>query len=359
MKMRKLMEKLQKEKEAEKQAKKKKRGEAADFAVVGETLVPIKTLDDALRLAQTVEASRTTVGHNLNDRSSRSHCLVHLHVTEKTKSSPKRSGGGGGGGAGGKGDLVVRKRLLLVDLAGSERIVKSGVEGVAAQQAIAINKSLSALGRVIEALNKGKAHVPYRDSTLTMLLRSSFGGRSRTAVVVNVAEDAIHYEETLCSLQFGKRLAQVKNRATKVVGEHVAGEKASLGANLKAAEAKLKGLASQGHGERFGYTASPAQIEAFQKTQSRLAKIEAEMAAIRAGGGGGRGLSGSAATARSRGALPKLRAEANTLRQNIANAKKAVDRLSKEPFYHAPTRAYVAAEAEVKELRSRLAMLEV
>jgi hypothetical protein len=40
------------------------------------------------------------------------------------------------------------------------------------------------LGKVIKALGSKAAHVPWRDSTLTMLLRAAFGGRSRTAVVV-------------------------------------------------------------------------------------------------------------------------------------------------------------------------------
>ena len=60
-----------------------------------------------------------------------------------------------------------------------------GVEGAAKQQATAINGSLTVLGKVIRALGARAAHVPYRDSTLTMLLRSAFGGsgRSKTAVV--------------------------------------------------------------------------------------------------------------------------------------------------------------------------------
>ena len=104
-------------------------------------------------------------GHALNARSSRSHCLVHLHLVQRS------------------GTTVSKRQLLFVDLAGSERTARTGVEGAAKQQATAINGSLTVLGKVIRALGARAAHVPYRDSTLTMLLRSAFGGRSKTAVV--------------------------------------------------------------------------------------------------------------------------------------------------------------------------------
>lgn len=53
-----------------------------------------------------------------------------------------------------------------------------------AQEGSSINKSLSALGNCIRALSekKGKGqHVPFRDSVLTWLLKSSLGGNTKTA----------------------------------------------------------------------------------------------------------------------------------------------------------------------------------
>lgn len=53
----------------------------------------------------------------------------------------------------------------------------------ASQEGSSINKSLSALGNCIRALsdkkNKGQ-HVPFRDSVLTWLLKSSLGGNTKT-----------------------------------------------------------------------------------------------------------------------------------------------------------------------------------
>ena len=61
---------------------------------------------------------------------------------------------------------------LQVDLAGSERQTKSAAEGQTLEEGKLINKSLSALGNVVNALTDGKSsHVPYRDSKLTRVLQ--------------------------------------------------------------------------------------------------------------------------------------------------------------------------------------------
>lgn len=63
-------------------------------------------------------------------------------------------------------------KIILVDLAGSQKISKTGAEGKVLEEAKKINTSLTALGKVINALSDGKsAHIPYRDSKLTRLLQ--------------------------------------------------------------------------------------------------------------------------------------------------------------------------------------------
>lgn len=47
-------------------------------------------------------------------------------------------------------------RIYLVDLAGSEKVEKTGAEGKLLCEAKTINKSLSALGNVINALTSGE-----------------------------------------------------------------------------------------------------------------------------------------------------------------------------------------------------------
>ena len=57
-----------------------------------------------------------------------------------------------------------RSKLHLIDLAGSERVSRSGAQGDRLKEAAAINKSLSALGDVVQALQQRSAHVLYRNS---------------------------------------------------------------------------------------------------------------------------------------------------------------------------------------------------
>lgn len=78
-------------------------------------------------------------------------------------------------------------KLILVDLAGSEKVEKTGAEGRVLEEAKTINKSLSALGNVINALTcglQGKSnHIPYRDSKLTRILQDalvSFSNSNRS-----------------------------------------------------------------------------------------------------------------------------------------------------------------------------------
>jgi hypothetical protein len=50
---------------------------------------------------------------------------------------------------------------------------------------MAINKSLSALGDVVEALTKKQQHIPYRNHKLTELMSDSLGGNAKTLMFAN------------------------------------------------------------------------------------------------------------------------------------------------------------------------------
>lgn len=64
-----------------------------------------------------------------------------------------------------------------MDLAGSEKVGKTGAEGRLLEEAKTINKSLSALGNVVNALTSSSSnkltHIPYRDSKLTRILQDA------------------------------------------------------------------------------------------------------------------------------------------------------------------------------------------
>ncbi|XP_059069935.1 kinesin-like protein KIN-1 isoform X6 [Cryptomeria japonica] len=114
-------------------------------------------------------------------------------------------------------------KLYLVDLAGSEKVEKTGAEGKILHEAKTINKSLSALGNVINALTTDKpCHIPYRDSKLTRILQESLGGNSRTALLCCCSPSSFNASESLSTLRFGTRAKQIRNKpkVNKERGQH-------------------------------------------------------------------------------------------------------------------------------------------
>jgi len=146
-----------------------------------------------LEFMSVVEATRTSKSHKLNERSSRSHCVITLSIPS-----------------------ISNAKYMCVDLAGSERIMKTGTidNDLKAAEARNINTSLTSLGRCINALASGNpsAFVPYRDSVLTMLLKQSLGGSCYTSVIITGTEDAAMHSETMSSIQFGMRCSRVSNK---------------------------------------------------------------------------------------------------------------------------------------------------
>jgi len=141
------------------------------------------------------ERRRHTAATAMNTSSSRSHLLLSIIVEATAKES----------------DQVIYGKITLCDLAGSERVKKSEVSGEALKEAIEINKSLTALGDVIEALSKGSKNVPYRNHKLTMLMQDSLGGSAKTLMFVNCSPASSNSEETLTSLKWATRAKQVTN----------------------------------------------------------------------------------------------------------------------------------------------------
>ncbi len=121
----------------------------------------VRNPHDIYTLLQRGALSRATASTKMNDVSSRSHAVFVITVEQMTIIDD------------GKGEAVTQikvGKLNLVDLAGSERIRVTGATGKQLEESKKINKSLSALGNVIYALtdNKGRTHIPYRDSKVNI-----------------------------------------------------------------------------------------------------------------------------------------------------------------------------------------------
>lgn len=159
--------------------------------------VPLSGPDSVDKILETASKNRTVAATKANMRSSRSHSVFILKLVGTNEITGERSEG----------------TLNLVDLAGSERLEHSKVEGARLKETQNINKSLSCLGDVINALGSAKegAHIPYRNSKLTYLLQYSLGGNSKTLMFVMVSPLQAHLQETITSLKF----------ATKVHNTHI------------------------------------------------------------------------------------------------------------------------------------------
>ena len=115
------------------------------------------------------------------------------------------------------------------------------------RQAIGINSSLMTLGKVIQHLVEGEAHVPYLESRLTTMLRSCFGGDCMTRVLVSCRSDQSHAEESVNSLRFGERCSRITNQLS-VATSSVAGALAAIDASLRQCEEGLRSLQARGVG---------------------------------------------------------------------------------------------------------------
>jgi len=147
---------------------------------------------------------RATSSTYMNDVSSRSHAVFVITVEQMTTELNQ----------GNKTQIKVGK-LNLVDLAGSERIRITGTTGQQLEESKKINKSLSCLGNVINALTDKKNknnYIPYRDSKLTRLLQDSLGGNCKTTMIAMISPSQDAFSESLSTLYFAQRAKKIKNR---------------------------------------------------------------------------------------------------------------------------------------------------
>jgi len=160
--------------------------------------VYVASVDEVFQVMEAGGENRKVAATNMNQESSRSHSLFLITIQQKNVETQSTKTGS----------------LYLVDLAGSEKVGKTGATGQTLEEAKKINKSLSALGMVINALtDPKKPHVPYRDSKLTRILQESLGGNSRTTLIINCSPSSYNDSETLSTLRFGTRAKAIKNKA--------------------------------------------------------------------------------------------------------------------------------------------------
>ena len=76
-----------------------------------------------------------------------------------------------------------------------------------------INKSLTFLEQTVNALSRGDAHVAFRQSKLTSVLRDALGGNCKTVMIACAWPDDAHSEETISTCRFASRVMTLQTRA--------------------------------------------------------------------------------------------------------------------------------------------------
>ncbi|XP_056135244.1 kinesin-like protein KIF27 [Lampris incognitus] len=178
--------------------------------VVGAKETVVTSAEELLSILEAGNALRHTGTTGMNVRSSRSHAILTIQLTQRCHDSSSSI------------NSVRSSKLHLVDLAGSERAGKTGNTGMRLKESVHINTGLLALSNVIRALSdpgrnrRGNSsnsnHVPYRDAKITRLLRDSLGGTAHTLMVACVSPSHHSVAETLSVLQFACRARHIRNR---------------------------------------------------------------------------------------------------------------------------------------------------
>lgn len=223
--------------------------------VAGTKEVCCATAEEMMAVMRVGGANRVISSTRMNSDSSRSHSVFIITIEQRNEATGSTKSG----------------KLFLVDLAGSEKVGKTQAKGQTLKEAQHINKSLSALGSVMNALTSGQAntHVPYRDSKLTRLLQDSLGGNSETTLLVCASSSSYNAEETLSTLRFGARAKHIKNKPTVNEERTVAEFKvlvAEKDKRIATLEAQLRDISGSGE-------PAPAEGDG-ARVQELLAKIE-------------------------------------------------------------------------------------
>eukprot|EP01006_Ploeotia_vitrea_P055758 TRINITY_DN68030_c8_g1_i1.p1 TRINITY_DN68030_c8_g1~~TRINITY_DN68030_c8_g1_i1.p1 ORF type:complete len:742 (-),score=55.94 TRINITY_DN68030_c8_g1_i1:2141-4366(-) len=207
------------------------RNRHGDDGVPNVTLREVNSLQQCFKVYQIGTAHRSVASTNMNRDSSRSHAVFQIEVVqqEKTAANPLPPNpvelyqADFTSSSNGKDQPfpVKRSRLCLVDLAGSERLKKSGAEGATLKETQAINTSLTCLGNVVNALFENKDFINYRDSKLTMLLKSSFErANAKILLITNISPIEPSYSESMGSLRFADRVMNLKASKSFALDPH-------------------------------------------------------------------------------------------------------------------------------------------
>lgn len=152
--------------------------------------VPVAGVNQLFELINCGNGVRVTSTTGKNTDSSRSHAVLQIRLFREKKQAGLFS---------------------FIDLAGNERgndtvdhDEKTRLDGAE------ISKSLLALKECIRDLDQNSKHIRFRGSKLTMVLRDSFMGDSKTIMIGNISPGAGNTEYTLNTLRYADRVKELR-----------------------------------------------------------------------------------------------------------------------------------------------------
>lgn len=212
----------------------------------------VSTMEEIMAFIEKGESNRHYAATAMNHHSSRSHTIFRLHVSITTTISTQdvvqrlqEAGELLDCDDESCNEIITDSVLSFIDLAGSERVgqlsemsnpfettCSEGAKKAAAQvkfkrgtgkgnqvdtlqyEGRHINTSLFYLQQVITMLSEKKTKsdfIPYRNSSLTKLLRSSLGGNAKTCIICTATPTYDQFEMTLSTLRFGGTASTITN----------------------------------------------------------------------------------------------------------------------------------------------------
>jgi len=226
------------------------------------TELTVENEQQANQIVQAGQEKRRYAWMPLNPVSSRSHGIIVFKVKRRF---PDTS--------------TSESALYFVDLMGSEALV-SGGDG---DETAAVNMDLLTLGKVIKALSdkKGKLVPPYRDSTLTWVLRDVLGGNCMATMLVTCSPHQMQYTATQNTLEFADQCMGIQRTLAVAEKKLNARELVSKVQRLQEqlAEAKLEQSKSEQIDELHDLLATSQQELTEErakatKTASKLGRME-------------------------------------------------------------------------------------
>ncbi|CAG9863338.1 unnamed protein product [Phyllotreta striolata] len=162
--------------------------------IVGLTEKAVSSVGEVLQLIKMGSDERASGQTSANSNSSRSHAVFQIYL--RSSSNVKKLHG----------------KFSLIDLAGNERGADTfSSSKITRIEGSEINQSLLSLKECIRALGRKGAHLPFRGSKLTQVLRDSFiGANAKTCMIAMVSPGVSSCENTLNTLRYADRVKELE-----------------------------------------------------------------------------------------------------------------------------------------------------